>query len=370
MDKPKVSVFYTIWGHQSIGTAAKDAVDKYLKIYSNLIKPNSLSIKPYNMLYILFPSLVGIPYKISDSNNLAKIAEKYFSKIYEDKIEKLVKSQKPKIVISAYFAFNFTLLKLAKKYGFIFINIISDPRTIHKLIVFKGAYNFVFDKDSYKKCLNYGVPKDELIQSGWFVRKEFQPVNNKHTLQNKLGISPDNFTISIIGGSEGTVSILKILPAFIDIKKNLNVIFICGKNKGLYRSLNAFEKLHKLSKSNGVKFIIKGFTHNTHEYMQISDLVIGKAGPNLLFESVATHTPFLAISHISGQEDGNLQIIKKYKIGFVEENSAKAIRLTRKIIQNPKILDHLKEPIQNLAEYNKNSYSILNSFIEQKLKKS
>ena len=143
------------------------------------------------------------------------------------------------------------------------------------------------------------------------------------------------------------------------------MVFICGKNKSLYKSLRLFQEIHKLSNGSNTTFIIRGYTENTHEYLQASDLVIGKAGPNLLFESVATHTPFLAISHIWGQEDGNLEIIKKYKLGFVEENPVKAINLTRKIIRNPKMLNWFQKPLEKLAEYNNNSYQILRDFVAE-----
>ena len=78
------------------------------------------------------------------------------------------------------------------------------------------------------------------------------------------------------------------------------------------------------------------FTKELDKYIKISDLVIGKAGPNLLFETVAAKKPFMAVSHIHGQEDGNLEIIRNYKIGFVEENQIKAIKLIKSIINKPK----------------------------------
>ena len=363
-----ISVFYTIWGHRSIGYAVRDALGNKYKIFSNFIKPNSISVKPYNALYIFFPNLSGIPYKISELENISKVAEKYISKFYANKIEKLIKKQRPKIVISAYFAFNFTLTKLAKKYDFLLINIVSDPRSFHRIITFTDAYNFVFDKKSLRRCLGFGVCKSNVIQSGWFVRKEFQLPYYKGVVRKSLGLSSEKFTITIVGGSEGTINILKILPAFSEVSKDVQVIFICGKNKSLYKSLRLFQKIHNLSSENSVSFIIKGFTENTHKYLQASDLVVGKAGPNLLFETVATQTPFFAISHIAGQEDGNLEIIKSYKIGLVEERPLKVIKLTKKIIANPNILKRFQKPLKKLAEYNNKSYRILNDFIENKLR--
>jgi UDP-N-acetylglucosamine:LPS N-acetylglucosamine transferase len=365
--KATISVFYTIWGHKSIGNAIEDALGNKYNICSNFVELNSVSVKPYNMLYVLFPHLSGIPFKISERENISKITEKYLSKVYAKKIERLIKKQKPKIVISAYFAFNFTLIKLAKRYGFILINVLADPRSFHRLTAQPEAYNFVFDKKAYNRCLLFGLADSQIVQSGWFVRKQFQPPYDTERVRKSLGLSLEKFTISVIGGSQGTISILKILPAFTDMKQDVQVIFVCGKNKSLYKSLKLFQKVHNLSQESNVTFIIKGFTTNTHKYMQASDIVIGKAGPNLLFETVASQTPFFAVSHISGQEDGNLEIIRSYKIGFVEEKTRKAINLTKRIVKHPEVLKRFQNPLQNLAEYNNKSYKILDDFIEKKL---
>jgi processive 1,2-diacylglycerol beta-glucosyltransferase len=278
-----------------------------------------------------------------------------------------VKKQRPKIIISTYFAFTFVLEKLSKKYHFTLINIIANPRSFHKLETSLSSYNFVFDGRSEKRCCKFGVNKNLLVKSGWFVRDEFQKSENKEGARSSLGLNPKLFTISVIGGSEGTLNILKIIPAFFSTDKKIQVVFICGKNKSLHRSLLAFFKILELNKHRNTIFSIKGYTENTHKYIQASDLIIGKAGPNLLFETVATQTPFFAISHIAGTEDGNLEIIRNYKLGFVEENPMKATQLTQKIINNPKMLNWFQRPLIKTAEYNKNSHQILLDFIDKKL---
>jgi UDP-N-acetylglucosamine:LPS N-acetylglucosamine transferase len=101
--------------------------------------------------------------------------------------------------------------------------------------------------------------------------------------------------------------------------------------------------------------------------MQASDLVIGKAGPNLLFETVATKTPFFAITHIAGQEDGNLDIIKEYKLGYVEENTIKANRLLGDIINHPEKLKKFLPHIEKLATYNRQAANILSQTISKLL---
>ncbi|KKR49860.1 MAG: MurG2 [Candidatus Curtissbacteria bacterium GW2011_GWA1_40_16] len=369
IQKPVVSIFSTIWGHKSIGEAVNDALKDKFETHLNLITPEKIFVKPYNTAYHFFPSLTKIPFKVSQLKYLRKIAENFFSKSYTKKIEMLIKQQKPDVVVSTYFAFNFSLTRLIKKYKFLPINIIADPRTFHKLSLSPKMYNFAFDDVAIRYALKTEAKRDTLVKCGWFVRKNFHKCSDKNVIRRQLNLAPNKFTVTVVGGSEGTFTILKILPAFINSTKSIQVIFICGNNKALYTSLRALTKMLSLNKKNKPNFYAKGFIKNTHKYLQASDIVIGKAGPNLLFETVATQTPFFAISHIAGQEDGNLEIIKDYNLGFVEERSSRAVSLTKKIIASPNILDRFQTPLEKLAEYNRSSYSILSKFIEEKLLK-
>ena len=366
-NKNIVSIFSTTWGHESLGMAIEDALEHKFQTKLNFIKPPQLGAKSYNRLYKMFPYLIIIPFKIAEADQINKIITKYLYKTYIKEIEELIKNQKPKVVISVYYALNPVLEKIAKKYSFTLINVVTDPRTIHKLTITPNAYNLIFDAKSAKYCRDLQIDSKNCIQSGWFVRKEFQQNIRKKDARLSLGINPKKFTICVIGGSEGTLDILKILPAFFRKEKKLQVIFICGHNKKLFSFLKSFSNILDTNNTQNTEFIIKGFTKNTHKYLQASNLIIGKAGPNLLFESVAAQRPFFAISHISGQEDGNLDIIKEYELGFVEEDPVKAIKLTKHIIDNPKTLNRFSKPLKKLSEYNINSYTTLQQLITNNL---
>ena len=168
----------------------------------------------------------------------------------------------------------------------------------------------------------------------------------------------------VVAGSEGTATILKILPAFINCNRRVEVIVACGTSKKLASTITTLAKVIHLSNPREmVKVSALGFTKEIYLYLQAADLVLGKAGPNLLFEATATKTPFMAITHISGQEDGNLDIIKEYKLGWVEEEPVKAIRLLKKILDKPEMLDRFNPHLEKLAAHNKGAKKILADLI-------
>ena len=96
-------------------------------------------------------------------------------------------------------------------------------------------------------------------------------------------------------------------------------------------------------------------TDNIAPLVHASDLVVGKAGPNIMFESFMAKKPFLATYHIKGQENGNIDYLKSAELGFVEENPPKTARLIELILSNKKILNYTKSGISNVYQEHKDA---------------
>lgn len=366
MTKPTASIFTGPEGHLSIAESAGSGIKA--AGYNPVLNPiHGKEFGLYMPFYLLFPQLFKIPFILAE-NEKAQSAVKTFAKIsYQDKLLKQLTEQKPKVVVSTWFMHNVVLEQANILDSFLFVNIIADPRTFPSISINKHAYNLVFDKAAADRCRSLGVPKEKIIESGWFVRDRFEEKYDIRDVRKKLKLDPDRFTILILSGSEGTAAILKILPAFYNCKYPLEVVVACGANKQLHSTVSTLTKIVQTTqgKSN-VRITPLGFTKNIHLYLQAADLAVGKAGPNFLFESVATRTPFLAITHIAGQEDGNLDIIRQYKLGYVEENPLKAIKLLKHLIEHPGDLKKLENSIEKMAVKNENSKKILADLIRSK----
>lgn len=356
-----IGIFTSGYGHESIAEA--------ILVKINHQAPGEYKIKKYihqdpldftyNYIYRLSPSSFSLPFHAS-----AKLIEKYkgAKKIadfwhfinLENKIKNFVKKNKIDICISTYFGFNPILEKIQENKGIPLINVVSDPRTVHPLILSEQAkLQVIFDQEIKKK-----YQQKNMKVAGWFVQPKFEEAYDRQKIRKKLKIK-DQLTFLITSGSEGANSVLKILPSIINCEKETNFIIACGKNEFLYNNiLGVKQSLEKLSSSKA-KIIPLGFTKDLHLYMQASDMVIGKAGPNTLFESIACETAFFAITHIHGQEDGNLDLIKDYKIGIVEENSKKANQKIQKLIKNPQQITKFDQNIKKLKTFNQQAAVIL-----------
>ncbi|HEX7018145.1 MAG TPA: glycosyltransferase, partial [Patescibacteria group bacterium] len=318
----------------------------------------------YMPFYQFFPSLFKIPYQLTSNAVRLKATQRFLELRYQESIEKFLAQENPDICISTYFMYNFNLDTHKNINRKPFINIVPDPRSIHPLFISSAAdANFVFD-DQAKKNGQHLHPEATYIPSGWFVRPQFEDKYDQISVRKELKLDEKMFTIFVASGSEGTTMIMKVLPALVLTPAPVQIVVACGNNNNLLKGISGLKKLLK-STNSANKLIGLHFTKDIHKYMQAADLVVGKAGPNMLFESVATRTPFFAITHISGQEDGNLDIIRDYNLGYVEENPLKAQKLLHQIIENPAELHQFVPYLKTMAEYNQGAKKKLVELVEK-----
>lgn len=365
--KKKVVIFTAPEGHLSIAQAAQQALEK--KYETHLYFERDPLFNLYVPWIQYFPSLHRIPFKLSTYKQAKKILSETFKVRYQNKVQAAYTKYAPDVCISTYFMFNSSLELLKKNTVTHFVNILPDPKTINPLYVSEIADNNLFFDQAAIASVNslteeYPV---KMMPSGWFVRDQFEKKYNQQNVRKKLALAAQTFTLLVASGSEGTAMVMKILPMILTIPTKIQVVIACGNNTALRRGVKLLQQLAKKT-NNSSKIIPLGFSENMEEYMQAADIVVGKAGPNTLFETVATRTPFFAITHIAGQEDGNLDIIRDYNLGYVEENPLKAQKLLSDIIENPEQLKKFDVDLKKMAEYNRGAKKKLLKLVEQLLK--
>jgi UDP-N-acetylglucosamine:LPS N-acetylglucosamine transferase len=348
MKKKKLVIFTTSEGHWSLSEAFRTKLSETYDIEIFFDRPKITDI--YSVVYQVFPALYRIPFSVTKDERMLKVLLWSCLRHYRKRIAAYIKKEKPDICLCVYSAYLPALANVQQKTGIVLYNFVTEPRSVHPSYVHAGVNNLVFDQRTETLCHNFGQFSSNIV--GWPVRPDFEERYVKDKVREKLHLEPKVFTILIVSGSLGTNTIYSLLPAFLRTKKHIQVVVCCGKNRTLFRAMNVFKNvLTRVTKK--CDFTVIGFTKQLHKYMQAADLVVGKAGPQTVFESIATETPFLAITHIAGLEDGMLDIIREYNVGYVEENPIKAMRLISKLINNSKPLEEMKVPLKTLAAYNR-----------------
>lgn len=346
----KILVFSTDWEHLSIAKAVKEAIEKNHKVSLHSIPAARLSKDVNDFMYKFIPRLFKFFLWTSNISFMRLLFDLYAQRNYGDRLNSVIIKSSPNIVINTYFAFNSPLEKLRAKYKFRLINVFANPWTFGNLLISPDAENLVFDEYSWRRLQNY-MPKITGSPIGWFTENKFYEAQKtrRDQIRKSLNLNPDKFTLCITSGSEGTFNIFKIISTFLNPRYDMQVLMMCGNNKNMLSIAKTLKKLSQ--KIRGPEIIGISYTSDIHGYLRASDLVVGKAGPNTLFESVATLTPFFAISHLSGLEDGSLDIIKRYKIGYIEENPRLATQKLKEIIENPTVLGKFTKNLKSLSKF-------------------
>jgi processive 1,2-diacylglycerol beta-glucosyltransferase len=358
------------WGHRSIARA----IYKYLKGVekennfevglAEIKSPFGVMNDLYTFVYRFFPISNRISMKLMENGMLRKAA---FEMLDYDipELEKTVNKFKPDLIISAYFYHSQSLVKMRqdKKSQFKLWTVVADPWSINAFSFIEGAdLHLVYDQMMTKAMKEYGISKNKVFETGWWVRPEMnedklKTQNSKLKIRQKLGFEDDRPVVFVGGGSLGTNSLVKLLPVLMMVKTKVGVIFNTGTDKLAYNMVEEYIKLFKKLKRNDlVQIKNMGWIENMGEVLSACDIVFGKAGPNFLFDVVAVGKPFVAITHIGGQEDGNIDIIKKKKLGWVKEGGNSSAKFLLEYLKNPKkYQEKFKETIKKEGERNEKS---------------
>lgn len=356
------------WGHRAIAKA----IYGYLKPVENKhdwqvdYDEVELQFKAANELYVFiyrfWPSIGKVNLKMMENETLRKAFVEVLDSDLPNLIAKLDK-YKPDLVISTYFMHSHALVKWRNenKRKFKLWNIVADPWSINPVSFVPGAdINLVYDEVGEKMAIKLGMEKNKVFISGWWVRKEmYKPELGDAIYRSKvrksLGFDDKQPVIFVGGGSLGTNSIAKLFPALLLVKKDIGIIFNTGTDKMMQGMVEKFSQLLKRLKLNKrIKVVNLGWIENMGEILSACDIVFGKAGPNFLFDVVAVGKPFVAITHVGGQEDGNIELIKRKKLGWVREKLAQPVDFLLKYSRSPKKYNNRFElTIQEEAQRNR-----------------
>lgn len=376
-------------GHISITTSIIQALKKQSPnietIRADVMPP--IAHKLYQIASRQFVNAFFLLYKATDGHRGELITSGLNRMISNEKLTKIIAESDADLVFSNYALAVTEIPKILEKLGkrVPFIVFVPDPFTIHNIYLSKKAdLTLVSTLTAYQLALNNGILPRQLEVTGHPVREEFTNLPEDTKLFRKqLCLDPDMFTILLGGSGHGAEKTLEILIhlgarpsgnlikrlirlANLDYKtyyklffrifrrqhKNIppfQAICVCGDNTELK------EELELLKYPPYIKPLIFLKAENMAQLMHASDLVVAKAGPNILFESVAAGKPFLATYHIKGQEDGNLDLIKCAQLGFSEENPQKTAYIIETILKNKEILNYTKPGISFIREQQKNA---------------
>ncbi len=343
--KKRVLILTSTNGHRSIAKAVQEHLSIHFSVTTEEYVLNEVQ-NIYKLFYHLLPSFFYVLFRLAENKKMFQIFSALAITKHKEPIFHLLKRQKPDIVINT-FGFFVPLCDLFSiETGIPYINIVPDPFTFNRNILSKhaktnllyNASNTLLDNTREEQCCN-------IFSIGWFTRKEFFRKISLEVVRKKLQLPLEGRYVLLSGGSDGSLISLLALFSIISTRLPYQILVACGSNTTLLRVIKVISLFYKQT------LIGIPYTNSMHEYIHASDLVIGKAGPNLLFECIASEKPLVAFTHISGQEDGNIQYMKNANIGYIKENFFSLRRFLIQAFNHPQLLLSCKENILHEKKY-------------------
>ncbi|MFH1423135.1 MAG: glycosyltransferase [Planctomycetota bacterium] len=181
-----------------------------------------------------------------------------------------------------------------------------------------------------------GLEKDKIFVTGIPVMPEFSEKIDRKALYSELGFSeniPILLVMSIGHGSGGTS---KSVAAALSFNRDIQVIFICGRNTKMQK------ELEKIKFSHNVKPRFFGFVNDVWKYMEIADILLTKPGGLTVSEALAKNLPMIIINPVPGQEELNSDFLLENGLA-VKATSIYSLKIKlRRLLSDKNLLNKMK----------------------------
>lgn len=342
-------------GHRASANALIKAVhqlspgveQEMVDLFASSSKFLNMFAKMYSPVIKYTPRLWGaLWYMLDDMNKLRrlqKIATPFLNKKLKDLIGK-----KPDVIVSVHPLMNHITSKAMKDLGvkIPFITVVTDPVTFHRSWVDEEADALVVaTPEAQARAIKFGMPKEKVKLLGLPIRPDFALKDEEKAKQRaKMHLQSKLFTVLVMGGGEGGGKMFDIIRAMDDARLKIQVIVIAGRNKKLE------EKLNENAKNFSFPIKVYGFTEDVASLMAESDIIITKGGPGSIAEALAMNLPMIIMSWLPGQEEGNVEFVKKEDIGRVSEDPGEIAKMVSELQNDKAEFERIKNNIQKVRK--------------------
>jgi processive 1,2-diacylglycerol beta-glucosyltransferase len=286
-------------------------------------------------------------------------AHRIFTYTVTKPLEAAIKRMQPDLIITTYPFLTYEVVQSLQKLGLEipFVMLFADPNRVHAtwLTERHATATLAPTRETYAQALSVNFDPARLHQVGWPVRDQFYRVNASQRAETleRLGLNPACFTIFLQGGGEGVAQFGRTVEHVLGVNRELQVILATGTNHALLMRFNGVKNLYALP-----------FTKEIAPYMAAADVIMGKAGPNMLFETVTLGKPFIATSYIPGQEEANLEFIRRHKLGWVALRAEQQHLLLSKLLADPSEVQAMEASVAAYRQWNTEHADLIPQIIE------
>jgi processive 1,2-diacylglycerol beta-glucosyltransferase len=295
-----------------------------------------------------YPPLINAFYRGADNPFMIKIIDRILGITILPKFVRYLERERPDLVVSTYFTFTH-YLELLKQVGQLdAVSVVLNPEPFDSHYIWFSPvfdWSMVFSRKSREEIVEKGIWARKVKVFQFPIKPSFSPrKESRAVLRRRLGLAPKPFTVLFFFGAEGVGPIKKILATLIQRGLALQAVVICGRNERLKRDIESLAK----GPTGALQIDVRGYVMNLAECISAADVVVGKSGPNQVFETLVQGRPIIISSFLANEKQTTNWVIGN-KLGWLTRTPAHLATLLSKLAAQPAILERYQ---QNIARMN------------------
>lgn len=324
-------------GHISLAEALRDLLERDLAP-----EPGENAAPPAISIAAPQPGLLPLSYRLVsrhalrlwaaefhffDSPRRALLAHRLITPLVRRRLRSLLDTLRPDLILTTHPLLSYEVKRVLEQRAsnVPLVLLFSDAQAVHTtwLSERRATAALAPTRETYRQALAAGFAPERLHLVGWPVRAQFfqaARASRQTRIEQlaRLSLDPSRLTVFLQGGGEGTARVHRALDTILSsgLTGQLQIILAIGTNTALRERYSHLQNV-----------AILPYTRDIAPFMAAADLIMGKAGPNMLMEAAALGKPFLATTYIPGQEQANLAFIRRHNLGWVALQPAEQIAL-------------------------------------------
>lgn len=271
--------------------------------------------------------------------------QRALNRLGKTRLETFLTARRPSLVVCTYCvpAGAMSDLKREGRTAVPCVTVITD-HAIHSQWVHPCVDRFIVSSEYVRDGLiQRGIPAGHVAATGIPIDRRFAEPTDREALRRKHGVDPSRPAILVMVGAVNLLrDALRIYQALADLPRDIQVLFVCGRDETLRRTLDA----RASSARNPVR--VFGFVDHVHELMACSTLMVSKAGGVTTSEALAAELPVVVVNPIPGQEEENVRFLEQEGAGVRPRDVDDLVRTVVRLLDEPARLDAMRAAVRRL----------------------